>query len=85
MLTLKSFRHIRASRNVNGFRSCQHATAESLAHLDAQRIVREEARLASRAARRLWLEGEWDKHLERSAGPSRVLPASARSRQTEMR
>ena len=85
MLTLKSIRHIRTSRNVNGFRSCQQATAESLAHLDAQRIVREEARLASRAARRLWLEEEWDKHLERAAGPLRVLPPSVRPRQTRTR
>ena len=85
MLTLKSFRHIRTSRNVNGFRSSQHATAESLAHLDAQRIVREEARLASRAARRLWLEEEWDKHLERAARPLRMLPPSVRSRQTRTR
>ena len=85
MLTLQSSRHIRTSRNIKGFRSCQHAAGESLSHLDAPRIPGEEARLASRAARRLWLEGEWDKHLERAAGPLRVLPASARSRQAEMR
>jgi hypothetical protein len=47
MLTLKSFRHIRTSRNIKGFWLCQHATGESLAHLDAQRMAREEARLAA--------------------------------------
>ena len=85
MLTLKSSRHIRTSRHIKGFRSCQHATGESLAHLDAQRIAREEARLAARAARRPWLEEEWDTHFDRAAGLLRVLPPSARSRQTKTR
>ena len=85
MLTLKSSRHIRTTRNIKGFRSCQHATGESLADLDAQRIAREEARLAARAARRLRLEEEWDKHFYGVAGPSRVLPPWARSRQATTR
>lgn len=82
MLTLKSSRHLRTTRNIKGFRSCQHASGESLAHLDAQRIAREETRLAARAARRLRLQEEWNKHFDGAAGPSRVLPPPARSRQT---
>ena len=85
MLTLNSFRHIRTSRNIKGFPSCQHGTGELLAHLDAQRIAREEAGLAARAARRLRLQEEWEKHFDGAAGPSRVLPPSARSGQRKTR
>ena len=84
MLTLKSSRHICTSRNIKGFRSCQ-PPAESPAHLDEHRLAREEERLAAREARRVWLAEQWDKHFDRAAGPLRVLPPSACSRQTRTR
>ena len=85
MLTLKSIRHIHTSRNIKGFRSCQHAAGESPAHLDEHRLAREEERLAAREARRVWLAAQWDKHFDRAAGPLRVLPPSARAGQTRTR
>ncbi len=81
MLTLKGIKHIRTGRNIKGFRSCPHATGISLAHLEVQRLAREEARLAKRGARRVWLDEEWSEHYKRVAGPLRVLPPSARSGQ----
>ncbi len=80
MPTPRSMRHVHTSRNVNAFRSCRHATGVSMAHPDAERIAREEARLAARQQRRLWLNEQWREHFAGAAGPLRVLPPSARSR-----
>lgn len=85
MLTLRSIKHVRTSRNIKSFRSCPHATAVSMAHLDQARIAQEKEKLAARQARRLRLREEWREHLEHAAGPSRVLPPSARSPRTKMR
>ena len=83
MITLKNSAHIRTCRNIRGFRSCQHAIGVSLSHLDVERLAREEDRLASREMRRLRLDEQWRKHFERVAGPLRVLPPSARTRETK--
>jgi len=83
MLTLKGMKHVRTGRNVKGFRSCPPATGVSPARLDAARLAREEERLLAREARRLWLEDQWTTHFEGVAGPLRLLPPSARSRQTK--
>ena len=83
MITLKNSAHISTSRNIKGFRSCQHATGVSLAHLDVERLASKEERLASREMRRLRLDEQWRKHFERAAVPLRVLPPSARSRETK--
>lgn len=79
MLTIKSMKQIRTSRNVRSFRSCPHATGVSVAHHDNRRLTREEERLMAREARRLWLDEQWREHFERAAGPLRALPPSARS------
>jgi len=80
MLTLRSIKHVRTSRNIKSFRSCPHATGVSMSHLDRARLAREKERLAAREERRVWLAEQWREHFERAAGPSRVLPPSARSR-----
>ena len=84
MLTLRNSRHIGASRNVKGFRSCPQATGVSQAPLlvmgntsDAARLAREEERLLAREARRLWLEDQWTKHFEAA------VPPLTRSRRTK--
>lgn len=84
MLTVKSMKNIRTSRNVRSFRSCPHATGVSVAHRDNRRLAREEETLMAREARRLWLEEQWREHFERAAGPLRVLPPSACSRQRKV-
>ena len=81
MLTMKTNRSIRASRNVKGFRALPPAVGVSLALLDAARLAREGERLLTREERRLWLENQWTRHFAGAAGPERVLPPSARSRQ----
>ena len=81
MLTLKTSAHIRTMKHIKSFRSGPTATGVSMTHLDRGRILLEEERLASREARRLWLNQEWSEHFERVCGPLRVLPPSARSRQ----
>lgn len=81
MLTLKSSAHIRTIRHIKSFRACPNATGILMTHLERQRIAREEQRLASREARRLWLNQEWSEHAERLSGPLRVLPPAARSGQ----
>ena len=85
MLTLRTMKHIRPSPNIKSFRSCGHATGERCVGHDGARIASEEERLAAREARRLWLDEQWSEHFQRAAGPSRVLPPSARSRQTKAR
>jgi len=84
VLTLRNSRHIGASRNVKGFRSCPQATGVSQAPLlvmgntsDAARLAREEERLLAREARRLWLEDQWTRHFDAA------VPPLARSRQTK--
>ena len=81
MLAARTSAHIRTRRNGKGLRSCPQATGVSLAPGDAARLAREEARLAAREARRLWLKEHWTRHFEAVAAPARVLPPSARSRQ----
>ena len=81
MLTVKSMKQIRTSRNVKSFRACPQATGVSAAHHDKPRLTREEAALMAREGRRLWLDEQWREHFERAAGPVRVLPPSARGRQ----
>jgi hypothetical protein len=71
VLTMKTCRHIRTSRNAKGFVSCPQATGVSLAPLDAARLAREEQRLLAREARRLWLKEQWTRHFEAAAGPAR--------------
>ena len=90
MLTLEGMKHVRTGRNVKGFRSCPQATGVSPAPLlvmgntsDAARLTREEERLLAREARRLWLEDQWTRHFEATAGPARALPPSARYGQTK--
>ena len=83
MLAARTSAHIRSNLNVRGFRSCPQATGVSLATADAVRLAREEEGLAAREARRLWLKEHWTRHFEAVAGPARVLPPSARSRQTK--
>lgn len=84
MLTIKSMNQIRTSRNVKSFRSCPHAMGVSAAHHDKRRLTREEEALMAREGRRLWHEEQWREHFERAAGPLRVLPPSARSRQRKV-
>lgn len=80
MITVKGKGQIRTSRNLKGFRSLTTATGVSLALKDAARLYWEEERLvARRAAHRRRVEG-WRQHLERAAGPLRVLPPQARKR-----
>ena len=83
MLTLRNSRHIGASRNVKGFRSCPQATGVSQAPLlvmgntsDAARRAREEERLLAREARRLWLEDQWTRHFEAAVPPLAVAQAT---------
>lgn len=83
MLTAKTSKQVRTMRNTKSFRSCQQATGESLTHVDRARLSREEERLATREERRLALGEQWSRHFEHAAGPSRVLPPSARSQQTK--
>ena len=85
MITLESINHIRTSRSIKGFRSCRHATGVSRAHVERARIDFEEERLDGREARRVWLDKQWKEHFEYVAGPLRMLPPSARSRQTKAR
>lgn len=59
MLTMRSMKHVRTSRNIKSFHSCPHATGISLAHLDAARLALEAERLANRERRRLWLAQQW--------------------------
>ena len=80
MLTMKTNRSIRASRNVKGFRSLPQAVGVSLAPRAAARLAREGERLIAREERRLWLENQWTRHFGAAAGPERVLPPSARAR-----
>jgi hypothetical protein len=83
VLTVRNSAHIRTSRSIRGFRSWPQATGVSLAPGGAARLAREEERLAAREARRLWLKEQWTGHFEAVAGPARVVPPSARSRQTK--
>ena len=80
MLTLKTSAHIGTMRRIKIFRSFPNATGVSMAHLDRARIGQEKEKLAATEERRLWLAEQWRGHFERAAGPSRVLPPSARSR-----
>ena len=59
MLALRNSSHIRTNRNVRSFRSCLTSTGSPLAHLDRERVGREEARRARREARRAWLAMSW--------------------------
>ena len=81
MLTIKSMKRIRTSRNVRSFRACLNATGVSTADHDKPRLIGEEQALMLREARRLWLDEQWLAHFERAAGPLRVLPPSAREQQ----
>ena len=81
MLTMKSMKQIRTSRNVQSFRACPHATGLPMEHIDKDRIAREEPALMLRETRRLWLDEQWLAHFERAAGPLRVLPPAAREQQ----
>jgi len=81
MLTMKSMKQIRTSRNVRIFRACRHATGLSAADHDKPRLIGEERALILREARRLWLNEQWGEHFERAAGPLRVLPPAAREQQ----
>ena len=85
MITLESKNHIRTSRSIKGFRSCRHATGVSRAHVERARIALEQERLDGREARRVWLDKQWKEHFEHIAGPLRMLPQSARFRQTKAR
>jgi len=82
MITSKGIKHIRTSRNIKSFQSYCHATGISYTHCDAVRICRELEGLKEREGRRLWLNEQWEKHFERAAGPLRILPPSARVRQS---
>ena len=79
MITFRTTRQVRTSRNIKSFRSCRHVTGVSMAHLGRARLTREKNGLAGREERRMWLAGQWDRHFERAAGPQRVLPPSART------
>ena len=81
MLTMKSMKQMRTSRNVRSFRACLHATGPSAAEHDKTRLIGEERALMVREARRLWLDEQWLAHFERAAGPLRVLPPAAREQQ----
>ena len=81
MLTIKSMKQIRTSRNFRSFRACLHATGLSAADHDKPRLIGEERALTLREARRLWLDEQWLEHFERAAGPLRVLPPAAREQQ----
>ena len=85
MLTLRGMKHISTSRNIKGFRSCRHAMGVSRAHVEQARIALEEERLEGREARRVWLDKQWKEHFEHVAGPLRMLPQPACSRQTKAR
>ena len=81
MLTIKSMKQIRTSRNVRSFHACPHATGVSAADHDKARLIGEERALMLREARRLWLDEQWLAHFARAAGPLRVLPPAAREQQ----
>jgi len=81
MLTMKSMKQTRTSRNVRSFRACLHATGLSAAEHDKPRLIGEERALMLREVRRLWLDEQWLAHFERAAGPLRVLPPAARKQQ----
>jgi nucleotidyltransferase/DNA polymerase involved in DNA repair len=81
MLTIKSMKQIRTSRNVRNFHACLHATGVSAAVNYKARLIGEEKALMLREARRLWLDDQWREHFARAAGPLRVLPPAAREQQ----
>jgi hypothetical protein len=62
MLTTRASDHIRKSKNIRGRHSCSTSTGFPLFHLDARRLVQEEAALATRNLRRAWLEHLWNWH-----------------------
>ena len=57
MSTLKNCYQIRTSRNIKSFRSCAHATATPLEHLDRGRICSGESKRLWSNQRALWLQG----------------------------
>ena len=59
MLLSRSMKHVPTSRNVKGFRSCPQATGLSMAHCEAQQLVREKTKLELRELRRRWLGKQW--------------------------
>jgi hypothetical protein len=65
MLTLNSSPHIRTSKNIKSFHSCQTSTGWSMSHVDIQRAYREEIALGNRTLHRSWLVQQWNEHLER--------------------
>jgi hypothetical protein len=62
MLTTRTSDHIRTSNNIRGPHSCRTATGFPLLHLDARRLFREDAALATRNLRRAWLDHLWNRH-----------------------
>jgi hypothetical protein len=64
MLTTRASEHIRKSKNIRGVHSCRTSTGLPLFHLDARRLVQEEAALTTRNLRRAWLENLWGWHEE---------------------
>ena len=84
MLTMKSMKQTRTSRNVRSFRACLHATGLSAAEHDKPRLIGEERTLMLRKARRLWLDKQWLAHFERATGPLRVLPPAAREQRASV-
>lgn len=64
MLTTKTSDHIRTSSNIRRLHSCLTSTGFPLLHMDARRLVQQEAALTTRNLRRAWLEHLWNKQEE---------------------
>jgi hypothetical protein len=78
MITIKSMKQMRTSKNICGFHACLHLTGEPTTSHDKQRIAREEQALKVRISQRLWSRFQWLHHFDCAAGPLRMLPPSAR-------
>ncbi len=73
MLTLKSCRHLRTSRNLAGLHGCRTSTGLSMQEVAQGRLVREEKALTLREWRRRWLDLLWRAHLVRVGRKSNAL------------
>jgi len=67
MLYMKTSSYIRNGLHLKGYRSCRHATGLMIPKMDLARISLEEAKLALREGRRLWLSRLWRRCFRRAS------------------
>jgi hypothetical protein len=78
MITVSGNQTIRTSRNIKGYRSCNHSVGEDLGHVEDSRLALEQKRLGNRVRHNDWAVHEWLSHFEKVGGWQCVLPPSAR-------